>query len=80
MNRTGANKASRDYWLETTLNHLGMNVASGKCHSGAMFYMNTTSEWVEDHGLLYGSTGIGMVLLSVIDPRLKEWDSIFLTN
>ncbi|TGE25512.1 hypothetical protein E5K00_10060 [Hymenobacter aquaticus] len=65
---------SAHYWLELTLRQLDRDEL--------LFPVDVRNDqWVEHSGLLEGYAGVGMVLLTFLEPAAcADWDTSFLTN
>lgn len=67
-------RACAEHWLTLTLQQLE--------HEAILFPVDVRrDEWAEHAGLLEGYAGVGMVLLSFLEPHTHtHWDRSFLTN
>jgi lantibiotic biosynthesis protein len=90
MNRMGGDTSKTNqklsqrshYWLNLTLNSLEKNVEKHPTGVVASVYDQASKKfkWVEDYGIIQGASGVGLVLLSVINPEFNHWDKFLLTS
>lgn len=68
-----------DYWLNITLHY---NYSNGDISNFLKYNGKNSSNnsWILDRGIIEGTAGIGLVLLSLINPKSSNWDRLFLTD
>jgi lantibiotic biosynthesis protein len=67
-------KASK-YWMEVALKMQNSDGSYSRCH-----YLDKEEKWqyVKDNGLIEGASGIGLSMLSYLEPNELSWDLCFL--
>lgn len=67
-------KASK-YWMETTIKMQNSDGSYSRCH-----YIDKEEKWqyAKDNGLIEGASGVGLSMLSYLEPTELSWDLCFL--
>jgi hypothetical protein len=70
----GSFKAATDYWMNQTLKH-------ARFEDGLAGYKTyIMGDWICDHSLLMGITGIGLTFISYLENDSQDWDELLLIS
>jgi lantibiotic biosynthesis protein len=68
---------ARQYWLDLTLQNK-TRVGETNTYKSYVSLDGETGIWTDDIGLLEGTSGLGLTLMSLENPQLKAWQNILL--
>lgn len=74
-------KLKQEFFLDYTINNF-YNIDSNCGFKKAVHQLDSNEKikYETDFGLIEGNAGLGLILLSFMNPKLKNWDYKFLTN